>query len=59
MMHNVVGAVDLFRTVDAIKLRTSVTLLDAASGGGLFSATPDCLFGSDRDAATPALLQSA
>ena len=42
--------------IDAIKLRSSLTLFEAAGGGAPFAAALDALFGGERDGRTLALL---
>ena len=42
----------VFGDVDALKLRSSLTLFEAASGDRLFSAALDRWFGGERDART-------
>ena len=44
--------VGVFGDVDALKLRSSLTLFEAASGDRLFSAALDRWFGGERDART-------
>jgi uncharacterized protein (DUF1810 family) len=46
----------VFGAIDAVKLRSSLTLFALAGGGPLFEAALDRWFGGDRDAATLALL---
>jgi uncharacterized protein (DUF1810 family) len=43
--------------IDAIKLRSSLTLFEAAGGGAVFAAALDGLYGGERDGATLALIQ--
>ena len=38
--------------IDAVKLRSSATLFEAAGGGPVFAALIDAFFGGERDAAT-------
>lgn len=47
----------IFGTVDAMKLRSSLTLFEAAGGDSLFGAALDRWFGGERDEKTLALLQ--
>lgn len=42
--------------IDAIKLRSSLTLFEAAGGGAPFAEALDALYGGERDARTLALL---
>lgn len=42
--------------IDAVKLRSSATLFEAAGGGGVFAALLDTLYGGKRDAATLAMI---
>lgn len=49
-------AVDVFGTIDAVKLRSSLTLFEAASREALFGAALDRWFGGERDGATLAIL---
>ena len=42
----------VFGAIDAVKLRSSLTLFEAAGGGALFGATLDRWYGGERDAAT-------
>jgi uncharacterized protein (DUF1810 family) len=49
-------AADVFGEVDAMKLRSSLTLFEAVSGDTLFSAALDRWFAGSRDDATLALL---
>lgn len=46
----------VFGSVDALKLRSSLTLFALAGGGRLFEAALDRWFGGDRDEATLVLL---
>lgn len=46
----------VFGTIDAVKLRSCLTLFDAAGTEPLFRAALDRWFGGERDAATLALL---
>jgi uncharacterized protein (DUF1810 family) len=46
----------VFGGIDAVKLRSSLTLFEAAGGGGLFGAALDRWFGGARDPATLAHL---
>ncbi len=50
------SAAGVLGKVDAIKLRSSLTLFEAAGGGPLFSAALDRWFGGVRDGATLMLL---
>lgn len=50
------SAVGVLGEVDATKLRSSLTLFEAAGGGDLFSAALDRWFGGERDDATLRLL---
>ncbi|MFZ2994901.1 DUF1810 domain-containing protein [Sphingobium sp.] len=50
------SAAGVLGEVDAIKLRSSLTLFEAATGGDLFSAAQDRWFGGVRDDATLRLL---
>ena len=50
------SAAGLLGDVDAMKLRSSLTLFEAAGGGGLFSAALERWFSGVRDDATLALL---
>lgn len=47
----------VFGPIDAIKLRSSLTLFDQAGGGAPFAAALDRWFGGTRDPATLALLR--
>lgn len=49
-------AVSVLGETDAMKLRSSLTLFEAAGGGALFSAALQRWFGGVRDSATTALL---
>jgi uncharacterized protein (DUF1810 family) len=42
--------------VDAVKLRSSLTLFDAVEPGAIFAHAIDALFGGERDAMTLELL---
>ena len=42
--------------IDAVKLRSSLTLFEAAGGGAPFAEALDALYGGERDARTLALL---
>ena len=42
--------------IDAVKLRSSATLFDAAGGGAVFARVLDAFYGGERDAATLRLL---
>ena len=42
--------------IDAVKLRSSLTLFEAAGGGAAFAACLDAFYDGDRDPATSALL---
>lgn len=42
--------------IDAVKLRSSLTLFDVAGGGARFAACLDAFYGGSRDAATLALI---
>ena len=46
----------VFGGIDAVKLRSSLTLFEAAGGGAPFGAALDRWFGGERDAATVARL---
>jgi len=48
--------VRIFGPVDAMKLRSSLTLFEAAGGGDAFGAALERWFGAERDPATQALL---
>lgn len=48
--------VDVFGETDAMKLRSSLTLFEAAGAGSLVGAALDRWFGGERDKATLALL---
>ncbi|WP_188063201.1 DUF1810 domain-containing protein [Sphingobium sp. KCTC 72723] len=50
------SAAGVLGDVDAMKLRSSLTLFEAAGGGGLFSAALERWFGGVRDDTTLALL---
>jgi uncharacterized protein (DUF1810 family) len=43
--------------IDAVKLRSSLTLFEAAGGGSLFAAALEGLYGGVRDARTLALIE--
>ena len=45
--------------IDAVKLRSSLTLFEAVDGGGVFAGALEQLFGGERDAATLRLLNDA
>nr|WP_315383670.1 DUF1810 domain-containing protein [uncultured Sphingomonas sp.] len=47
----------VFGEIDAIKLRSSLTLFEAAGAGPLFAAALDRWFGGTRDPATLAILE--
>ncbi|MDB5689149.1 MAG: calpastatin [Sphingomonas bacterium] len=49
----------VFGGIDAMKLRSSLTLFDAAGGDPMFAAALDRWFGGRRDEATLHLLQGA
>ena len=49
-------AVAVFGSIDAIKLRSSLTLFEAAKPDPLFASAIDRWFGGERDAATIKLL---
>lgn len=51
-----VTAADVFGAVDAMKLRSSLTLFREAGGGPLFSAALDRWCGGNADSATLAIL---
>ena len=51
-------AAAVFGGIDATKLRSSLTLFEAAGGGDAFAAALDRWLGGARDAATLRLLQS-
>lgn len=53
------SAEDIFGSVDAMKLRSSLTLFEAASGDPLFRKTLDIFFSGERDERTLALLDGA
>lgn len=55
---NLADPVAVFGTVDAIKLRSSLTLFVIASGERLFEAALERWFGGERDERTLALLGS-
>ena len=57
-LQDVVGSdpVAVFGDVDAVKLRSSLTLFEAASGSALFAAALDRWFGGGRDERTLARL---
>ncbi|AOH84636.1 calpastatin [Sphingomonas panacis] len=42
----------VFGAIDAVKLRSSLTLFEAAGGGALFGAALDRWYGGERDTAT-------
>jgi uncharacterized protein (DUF1810 family) len=46
----------VFGGIDAVKLRSSLTLFDVAGGGPLFAAALDRWFGGEKDEATLRLL---
>ncbi|WP_242146004.1 DUF1810 domain-containing protein [Sphingomonas sp. BAUL-RG-20F-R05-02] len=46
----------VFGGIDAVKLRSSLTLFEAAGGGAMFGAALDRWFGGQRDPATVARL---
>lgn len=50
-------AESVFGEIDAIKLRSSLTLFEAAGAGPLFAAALDRWFGGTRDPATLAILE--
>ncbi len=50
------SAISVLGEVDAVKLRSSLTLFEAAGGGELYSAALDRWFGGVRDDATQKLL---
>ncbi len=50
--------VAVFGETDAMKLRSSLTLFEAAKPGPLFAAALDRWFGGERDAATQGLLRA-
>ncbi|BBF68823.1 hypothetical protein SBA_ch1_10230 [Sphingomonas bisphenolicum] len=54
--HGNRAAVAILGDVDAIKLRSSLTLFEAAGGGDLFSAALDRWFGGVRDDGTLTIL---
>lgn len=57
LAHRDRSAEAIFGSVDAMKLRSSMTLFEAAAGdSGTFGQTLDSFFGGARDAATLALL---
>jgi uncharacterized protein (DUF1810 family) len=47
----------VFGGIDAVKLRSSLTLFEAAGGGAVFAAALDRWFGGERDAATLARIE--
>ena len=49
----------VFGDIDAVKLRSSLTLFEAAGGGPAFAAAIDRWFDGERDPATLALLARA
>ena len=51
-------AEQIFGPIDAMKLKSSLTLFDAASGDPLFGSVLDSFFGGQRDDATLALLNA-
>jgi len=64
-LREIVGALEglpnaspeaVFGGIDAVKLRSSLTLFEAAGGGPAFGAALDRWFGGKRDAATVARL---
>jgi uncharacterized protein (DUF1810 family) len=50
------SAGQIFGSLDAIKLRSSLTLFDSAAPGQMFGAALDSFFGGERDERTLALL---
>ncbi|MDZ3831930.1 MAG: DUF1810 domain-containing protein [Sphingopyxis sp.] len=50
--------VAVFGAVDAVKLRSSLTLFEAAGANSLVSAALDRWFGGDRDERTTAILEN-
>jgi len=50
-------APDILGAVDALKLRSSMTLFEAAGGDPCFGATLDAFYAGDRDDLTLAMLQ--
>lgn len=52
------SAIDILGSVDAKKLRSSMTLFEAASGGTRFEAVLDAFFDGERDDATMEILRS-
>jgi uncharacterized protein (DUF1810 family) len=58
LVHRDVGAEAIVGSIDAMKLRSSMTLFEAAAGAsGPFGAALDALFGGARDGATIGLLR--
>jgi uncharacterized protein (DUF1810 family) len=53
------GAADILGELDALKLRSSLTLFDAAAPENIFGRALDALFRGERDVRTLALLDSA
>lgn len=53
------SAEDIFGSVDAMKLRSCLTLFEAASGDPLFGRALDGFFSGERDERTLALLRGA
>ena len=53
------SAEDIFGPVDAMKMRSCLTLFEAASGGPLFGRALDGFFSGERDERTLALLRGA
>jgi uncharacterized protein (DUF1810 family) len=51
-------AEQIFGPIDAMKLKSSLTLFEAASGDPLFGSALDAFFGGQRDDATLALLNA-
>jgi len=53
------SAVDIFGQIDAMKLRSSMTLFDQVQGCGIFMSVLEQYFHGQRDQKTLALLESA
>jgi uncharacterized protein (DUF1810 family) len=53
------SAEEILGPIDALKLKSSLTLFDRIEPGGLFAAGLAAFFGSERDQRTLALLESA
>ena len=52
------GASQILGPIDAMKLRSAMTLFEAAGGGPQFGAVLDAFFGGERDDATLAILRA-